>query len=143
MSYRVVHQLSQRHIDDLMELYIDTWWTGHRTREQVVEMLAHTSLVIGIVDDASGKLVGFCRLLTDFVFRGTLYDVIAHPQHRGVGMGRAIMEALHAHPRVRRIEKLALDCKPDKVSLYQKWGWAVQDGTQLLHMTRRSDASGK
>jgi GNAT superfamily N-acetyltransferase len=134
--YDAVHELSDRYLDDLMTLYRDTWWTGHRTRDDVVEMLRHSSFIVGIVDRSSGQMIGFCRLLTDFVYRGTLYDVICHPAHRNTGVGRAILEALLAHPRIARIEKLALDCKQDKVALYEKFGWSVQDGSHLLHMTR-------
>lgn len=47
-SYRFVERLDDRLRADLMELYRHEWWTNTRREEDVVRMLAHTDLVIGV-----------------------------------------------------------------------------------------------
>jgi predicted GNAT family N-acyltransferase len=135
LSYRLVHTLSDAQVDDLMSLYTQEWWTDQRTREGVVDMLRHTSLILGLID-SNDRLVAFCRLVTDFVYRGTLYDVIVRDDLRGCGLGKQLLDALLDLPRVSAIEIIDLTCRPDKELLYAKWDWVTQrDG--LLTMRRR------
>lgn len=129
------HEVDESQLDDLIGLYQISWWGKHRTRDDIRRMLAGSFLVVAINDEA-GRLVGFCRLLSDGVYRGTVYDVIVHESWQGRGVGRLVMETLMNHPKVRVIESLALDCVPEKVALYEKWGFKVQGG-HLLHMSRR------
>ena len=117
MPFETVGQLTESQIADLTRLYQNEWWTAGRPLDEVREMLAATDEVIGLVSD-EGRLVGFCRVLTDYVFRGTLYDVIVDPEFRGRGLGRQLLEAVAAHPRLARLEKLYLACKPEMADFY-------------------------
>lgn len=138
MNVRVVESLSESQVADLGRLYRGEWWTQDRTRDDIREMLAGSSLVIGLVDE-DGRLVAFCRVLTDFVFRGTLYDVIADPAHRGEGLGRRLMEAVTEHPRIRRVSSLWLACKPNMPGFYERFGFSEQ-ADELVWMQKRHRA---
>lgn len=138
MTYRIVHQLTDRQIDQLVELYRPEWWTSHRTRAGVEEMLRHSSIVFGAIDETDA-LVGFMRLLTDFVYRGTLYDVIVREDLRSQGVSRFLLEAVLSHPRCRSIESIDLMCKPEKETLYMKFGWETVRG-EILTMRRKGEA---
>lgn len=137
---KLIEQLSQGQVDDLMELYAPEFWTSHRTKDDVARMLASTGVVLGVVDtEQDDRLVGFSRVLTDFVYRATLYDVIVAPSHRGRGVARLLMDAVVNHPRLRTVEYIDLSCKPDKVSLYEKWGFTADlSGTLFLRRCRES-----
>ncbi len=41
-------------------------------------MLAHTDLVFALVDTDSDRLVGLARVLTDTIYRASVFDVIVH-----------------------------------------------------------------
>jgi ribosomal protein S18 acetylase RimI-like enzyme len=69
--------------------------------------------------------VAFCRVLTDFVFRATIYDVIVAPPHRGQGLGRRLLDAITTHPRLQNVSVLWLCCEPDRVPFYEKWGFTI------------------
>lgn len=135
MSYRLIDRLEPRHIDDLMVLYAHASWSGHRTKPDVQRMLAGTTFVFGLVDPAN-RLIGFSRVLTDGVYRGTLFDVIVHPDLRGQGLVKLLLDAVLSHPVVGSLEKLELQCYEDKVPLYQRWGF-TRDTKGLYTMNRR------
>lgn len=135
MPYQIVDQLTESQTVDLTRLYQNEWWTQGRPLDEVHEMLATTDVVIGLVDDG-GRLVGFCRVLTDFIFRGTLYDVIVAPELRGQGLGRRLLDAVAQHPRLARLEKLYLACKPDMADFYAATDYQPV-GEGLVWMFRR------
>jgi predicted GNAT family N-acyltransferase len=137
MSLQQVETLSESQIVDLHQLYQIEWWTEGRSLGDVRIMLANSDLIIGFVDE-SGKLVAFCRALTDSVFRATLYDVIVAVPTRGVGLGHKLMDTITQHPRLRRVSKIALNCRPEMVPFYEEWGFVVAGGeTRSMCMTQR------
>lgn len=136
MAYTLVHALTGRQVDDLLGLYANEFWCAHRTRDRVVEMLRHTSLLVGAVDDA-GRLVAFCRVLSDFQYRATLYDVIVHPSRRGEGLGAMVVEAILAHPKMSAVESVYLACKPEMVPFYERWGFNTDFGGTLWMRRKR------
>ena len=137
-SYRIVHRLSPRHVDDLMVLYAQAWWTDKRTRADVDAMLANTQLLFGLIDEATDALVGFSRVLTDYVYRGTLYDVIVREDLQGTGLSRLLLDAVVAHPALREVEAIDLTCLPEKSGLYAKWGWTADEHGRVSMRRPRS-----
>jgi ribosomal protein S18 acetylase RimI-like enzyme len=47
---------------------------------------------INLTARADGALIGCARILTDGYFFGTIPEVIVHPDHQGLGIGRKLME---------------------------------------------------
>ncbi|MET0667629.1 MAG: hypothetical protein ABWZ01_03885 [Methyloceanibacter sp.] len=76
MRYRLIDALEPSHIEELVSLYQNKWWSKGRTREDVRKMLAHSDIVFRLVEAEADRLVGFARAITDRVYRGTVYDVI-------------------------------------------------------------------
>jgi GNAT superfamily N-acetyltransferase len=136
MAHRIVHVLSDRQVGDLVDLYANEFWSKRRGREDVTEMLRHTSLLAGVVDE-SGRLIAFARVLSDFVYRATLYDVIVAEIRRGEGLGRLVIDALLSHPRLARVELIDLTCLPDMQSMYEKWGFTAELGGTICLRRRR------
>jgi predicted GNAT family N-acyltransferase len=97
-SYRFVEQLDDRLRGDLMELYRHEWWTHQRREEDVVRMLQHTDLVVGVCSEPGDELVAFARVLTDRTFKATIFDVIVDQAHRGTGLGRRVIQYVLDHP---------------------------------------------
>lgn len=102
-------------------------------------MLKHTDLVVALHDTESRRLVGFARLLTDFVYRATLYDVIVHPEQRSTGLGRWLMEAVVNHPRLQKVNVVWLCCLPEMAAFYERWGFTTNlDGIQWMRTDPRN-----
>jgi GNAT superfamily N-acetyltransferase len=133
-KYRIVETLTESQVSDLMDLYKNEFWCNQRTREDVVKMLAATDVIIGLVDEGDGvpprklRLIGFTRVMTDFVYRGTIFDVIVHPTYRKMGLGKVLMDAVLNHPQLQAVENLSLNCLPKMIPFYKRWGFTDDIG---------------
>lgn len=126
--YTLVEELSEQQIEELHALIQQQWWGGKRTLEDVKLMAAHTSLMLGLVEKSSDRLVGFCRVLTDFAFRATIYDVMVAEEFKGRGLGKRLMDALCKHPSLQRVSFIYLACEPDLSPFYKSWGFKAYEG---------------
>ncbi|MGJ5673200.1 MAG: GNAT family N-acetyltransferase [Nostochopsis sp.] len=134
MNYKVVEQLTEIQILDLLDLYKNEFWSHKRTRDQVEIMLTASDIVIGLVDECD-RLVAFTRVLTDFIYRATIYDVIVKPSHRNMGLGAKLMELVINHPKLGSVEVLSLYCLPKMINFYERWGFTA-DVDELRLMLR-------
>ncbi len=139
MAFEVTSRIEESRFGDLMAIYSQGWWTARRTREQVRRMLAESDVVFGVVDTERDRLVGFARILTDFVFRAHVQDVIVLEEYRGRGVSRLLMDAAVSHPRLKDVEMFELTCKPGLVPLYEKWGFTTGWSDLSLMARRRQE----
>lgn len=114
---------------ELQDLYRFTKWGRSRSLEQIERMLEGTSMCFSIRKE--GKMVAFCRLLTDFVFRGSIWDIMVHPDHQGKGLGSALMDYLLEHPRVRDIPMI-ITYTSELVPFLERLGFMQKEGTLML-----------
>ena len=126
--FTIVEQLTTQQTDQLYELLRQQFWGGKRSREDLDVMMDNTSLSLGLVERATDRLVGYCRVLTDFVFRATVYDVMLTESLQGQGLGKRLVDALMNHPRLQRVSVIYLCCEPEMYSFYQQWGFAPYAG---------------
>lgn len=132
MEYHLVESLTAAQVDDLVVLYRNEPWSSQRQRCDVEKMLKTTDLVIGLVNQ-SDRLVAFTRVLTDFVYRATVYDVIVTPSDRGQGLGKTLLETVVQHPQLRSVEIITLFCLPEMIPFYEQWGFSINtSGMQLM-----------
>ena len=137
LPYRIVDRLDEPHVRDLVGLYQNEWWSKGRTAGDVRNMLQHSDIVFGLVEADSDRLVGFARVITDRVYRGTVYDVIVAGDRRGTDLGKLLMDAVTSHPDLAAIESLELHCLPELETFYAKWGFAQNTtGTRTLRRRR-------
>jgi GNAT superfamily N-acetyltransferase len=97
-----------------------TYWAGDRPRAVVVASL-RTSLCFGAYDRATGRQVGFGRVVTDGATFSWICDVIVDPSCRGQGIGKRLMFAIVTHPAVRGTNAM-LGTK-DAHGLYERYGF--------------------
>ncbi len=131
MTYRIVAQLTENKISELVDLYKNELWSNKRTLEDVVRMLAASDIIIALVDE-NEKLIGFTRVLTDFVYRAIIFDVIIKPSHRNMKLGSKLMDAVVNHPQLCSIEWIALCCLPEMIPYYERWGFTSELGKMQL-----------
>ena len=133
-----VERLNDTQIAQLHSLLQQQWWGKARSLQDVQTMVRHSSLVIGLVDHDSRRLLGFCRVLTDFVFRGTVYDVMVEKAWQRRGLGQRVMQTRSEHPKLRQVGCLYLSCNPNMVPFYEAWGFRVfEDGMEWMIKGKR------
>jgi predicted GNAT family N-acyltransferase len=139
MAYRIVSQLTENQISELLDLYKNEFWSNKRTLQDVVQMLAASDIIIGLVDD-NEKLIGFTRLLTDFVYRAIIFDVIIKPTHRNMKLSSKLMDAVVNHPQLKSIDWIALCCLPEMIPYYERWGFTSKfSKIQLMFRINQSN----
>ncbi|MFM6000861.1 MAG: GNAT family N-acetyltransferase [Dolichospermum sp.] len=132
MNYQVVNQLDETQIYQLVELYKNEFWSRNRTYQGVVKMLAASDIIIALVNEEK-VLIGFCRILTDFVYRGVLYDVIVKPSYRKMAFGAKLLNEVINHPQLKKVENIALFCLPEMIPFYQTWGFTDVVKLKLMY----------
>ncbi len=115
--------------EELRDLFRYTRWGKSRSLEQIERMLAGTSLCFSA--RSGGKLVAFSRVLTDFVFRASLWDILVHPEHQGQGIGSKLLEYALSHPAIRGIP-VVVTFASEMVPFLTKLGFREAEGLLLL-----------
>ncbi|MBW4626160.1 MAG: GNAT family N-acetyltransferase [Brasilonema octagenarum HA4186-MV1] len=135
--YQIVANLTENQVSNLLDLYKNEFWSYKRQREDIVKMLAASDIIVGLVDE-NEQLIGFTRVLTDFVYRATVYDVIIKPTHRKMGLGTQLIDAVINHPKLVSVEQITLYCLPEMIPFYQRWDFT--GNTSELQLMFRNNA---
>lgn len=72
-----------------------------------------------------GKQVGFSRVITDYSEFASLWDVFIDEEHRGKGLGKALMAYIFSHAYLQSIFRWFLMTE-DAHGLYQKFGFKTE-----------------
>lgn len=119
-------------IDQLIELYQELRWTKERKPADISMMLSNSTVVLSLWDER--QLVGFARVLSDLVYRATIWDVVIRPSHQGRGLGRKLIESVLGHPKLARVERFWLiTAKPD---FYKRFGFVEEEESMVLDRSR-------
>jgi GNAT superfamily N-acetyltransferase len=121
---RLVHAFRSEH----------SYWARWRTREQN-DRIIDASLCFGAFDE-DGRQIGHARVIGDGVAFGYLGDVFVVPEARGRGVGKALMEAVLAHPNVRDLKRFTL-VTDDAHGLYEQYGFAPLEDVRKWMQRRR------
>ncbi len=88
--------------EKLVALYQQAPWAKGRTLADARDMLRHTDVAITAWDGSN--LIGFGRVLTDYVYRASIWDVIVDKRYQGQGVGSELVRRILHHPRLVRVE---------------------------------------
>jgi GNAT superfamily N-acetyltransferase len=86
-------------------------------------LIVEHSMCFGVY--LEGKQVGFSRVITDYSEFATLWDVYIDEEHRKKGLGKALMQFVLQHPRLKGIFRWFLMTE-DAHGLYQKYGFKTE-----------------
>ena len=126
--------LNSSQIQQLHRLYGREWWTKTRTLEQTRKIIEGSSLIFTYLDEKD-HLVAFARVLSDFVFKACIFDLIVSEDHRSAGLGKALIEKILNHPRLEEVASFELYCLPEMTSYYRDLGFEELNN-QLIFMRR-------
>jgi GNAT superfamily N-acetyltransferase len=120
-----VSRLTREHIEQLWRMYQGEWWSRGRKLEDIRRVVEHSDLIFAFCDPETGQLVAFARVLTDFVYKAFIFDVIVEPRRRELGLGRMLLDAITANPALLFVEHMELYCRDEMVPFYEKWGFTA------------------
>ena len=114
----------------------NVYWAADRPRA-VTERSFANCLCFGVY--APSQQTGFARLLTDYATRAHLGDVFIRPEARGLGLGKALVATILAHPELTTVSHWPLTTA-DAHGLYAQFGFRA-DAVNMRSMTLDRDPS--
>jgi len=96
-----------------------SYWAGQMPRS-VFDRAINGSLCFGAIKN--GTTVGFARVISDRATFAYVCDVFVDPEHRGLGLGKAIMSSIMRHPELQDL-RLWLLVTADAHGLYARHGF--------------------
>lgn len=131
-NFEFTHDLSEVQIINLLDIYKEESWCKDRKIDGIKKMLEN-SWTIAIIDSTNGKIIAFARVLSDFVYRAFIYDVIVAEDYRGLGFGKLIVNSTINHRDLKDVERIELNCIDSNVLFYKKLGFdKVPNGINVM-----------
>lgn len=131
----VVYDLDDGQIRELHQLYQNEWWTEGRSLNETRAGVDGSQICIGMVD-SFGRLQGFARVLTDYIFKALVFDVIVAEGYRGRGLGKQLMQVILEHEQLKRVRSFELYCLPELCGFYKSFGFSSDvGGIKLMRHT--------
>lgn len=135
MNVELINHLTGAQITELHALYQSEWWTRGRTLEETQRVVRHSDIIVAFCENDAKRLVAFTRVLTDYVFKALVFDVIVAESYRGTGLGSKLIDAVVNHSELKAVRHIELYCLPELMPFYQKWGFTAELG-ELRFMRR-------
>jgi len=128
----IIHKLTTIQANQLHELYLNEWWTQNRTLEETKKCISGSQICIGVIDE-DNNLVGFIRVITDFIFKALIFDLIINKAYRNKGIGKKLLKEVLIHKKLKEVKHFELYCLPELENLYKQFGFSSNiGGIQLL-----------
>ncbi len=106
----------------------EAYWSRWRSRENVRHQVEGAWRVVGCYDD-DGRMVGFARAFSDGVAIAYLADVYVLVEHRGRGLGAALVREMIDNEPGREFRWMLHTA--DAHGLYRKFGFSTPDSTYM------------
>lgn len=133
MDCSQIHFCAQKSKLDLSQLQalfnLTAFWAKERSIEDLEIAVTNSEPVISVWD--RNNLIGFARATSDGVYRATIWDVVIHPDYRGLGLGTKLVESVLTHPKLSRVEKVYLMTTYQQ-EFYQKIGFSSNQSTTMI-----------
>ena len=131
----VIYSLNDTHIKQLHELYQNEWWSHGRSLEQTRLCIEGSQIIIGLVD-TNNHLTGFTRVLTDYIFKALIFDIIVRKDQRHIQIGNTLITLVKQHSKLQAVKHFELYCLPELFTYYSRHGFTSDVGTiQLMRFT--------
>ncbi len=105
-------------LDAVCAMLHSTYWAHDRPRSVIEKGIRH-SVCLNLLHEK--QQVGFIRGVTDHATFTWLCDVIVHPDHRGKGLGKWMVQCFLEHPELQTISHHL--CTKDAHALYEEFGF--------------------
>jgi GNAT superfamily N-acetyltransferase len=138
ISYERITEAPEEEIVDLYKA--GGWWTeSPEARAAIPRMLKGSYYVMG-ARDASGKLVGMGRVISDGYSDAYIQDVVVLAELRGKGIGAEIIRKMAYHCIDSGISWVGLIAEPGVDAFYERLGFApMKDYQPMLFQVKSGE----
>jgi len=123
----IIDNFSDEHLKQVHQLYKEVWWAKDRSFIDTVECVRGSQVCIGVLDN-DNNLVGFVRVISDFIYKAIIFDVIVSSTNRGKGLGQKLMDLVKNHDKLKKVKHFELYCLPEMEAFYTNLGFSTDVG---------------
>lgn len=98
---------------------------GERSIEDTTNCVQASQICIGILDQEK-NLIGFTRIITDFIYKAL--DVMINVDYRGTGLGQKLMRNVKNHEKLKKVKHFELYCTAEMEAFYSHFGFSTDVG---------------
>ena len=109
--------------DRVRDMLKGVFWSPGIKKEEVIQGSKHSALLVGAFDK-EGNQVGFSRVVSDKTRFAYVLDVVVDEDHRGGGIGQAMMRYMLNHPDLKDVYQWVLLTR-DAHEVYKKVGFKI------------------
>lgn len=114
----------------LQQLFnLAAFWAQNRSIGDLSTAIANSQPVITVWDRT--KMIGTSRATSDGIYRATIWDVVIHPEYRGIGLGSKLVETVLSHPQIRKVERVYL-MTTHQQRFYEQIGFKQNSTTTMV-----------
>jgi predicted GNAT family N-acyltransferase len=138
---KLLHSLNENQIQQLHLLYQNEYWSKGRSLEDTINCIKNSSMIFALVEN--DQLLAFARVLTDYVFKALIFDVIVSPTQRAQGLGKEVVKAIIENNNLQKVRHIELYCLPELAHFYKQFGFTHETGSmQLMRREQAQPAKG-
>ena len=105
------------------------FWAKNRSINQIKQLLSNSTVVVSVWSE--GKMIGFGRATSDYVFRAVLWDIIVADELQRKGIGKIIVDTLLNSKPIAKVEKVYL-MTTNSSQFYSQFGFQIPPKQSLL-----------
>ena len=121
---------SEINLVQLQQLFnIAAFWAQNRSFGDLSTAIENSQPVISVWDRT--KLIGIARATSDGIYRATIWDVVIHPEYRGIGLGSKLVETVLSHPQIQKVERVYL-MTTHQQHFYEQIGFKQNSTTTMV-----------
>ncbi|MEA5533290.1 GNAT family N-acetyltransferase [Crocosphaera sp. XPORK-15E] len=105
------------------------FWARERTIEDLEMAVTNSNPVVTVWDEKT--MIGFCRGISDGIYRATIWDVVIDKKYQGLGLGRKLVETALSHPFMSRVERVYLMTTYQQ-KFYERIGFQENQSTTMV-----------
>ncbi|MFA6091247.1 MAG: GNAT family N-acetyltransferase [Candidatus Gracilibacteria bacterium] len=128
----------QKDIPDYKQSLLEFHDPENKRPTEYWKSLQNSSCIIIAFEDE--KIIGACRITTDFYMCATIFDVLVHVDYRNQGIGGKIMEKTVEFFRENNIRNVGLITDPSYEWLpnfYKKFGFEIDNSRGMYMILER------
>ena len=114
-------------LGDVKALLDQTYWAAGRSDELIRASLKN-ALCFGVFLD-DGRQIAVGRVITDLATAFYLSDIVVDQEYRGMGAGKALMDAIMAYPGLSGLKGMLTT--RDAAGFYRKYGFEYREGAYM------------
>lgn len=123
----IIYSFSDKHIRRVYQLYKDVGWGHARSLEGTISSIKGSQVCIGLLDN-NDNLIAFARVLSDYIYKAMIFDVIVSTEHRGRGLAQQLIKLIKSHKQLKQVKHFELYCLPEMEPFYSKLGFSAEVG---------------